>query len=367
MKMKQMKLKQLLLGTSLLLAGAIGFAQETSTNKEGSSYKFEKIVHLDATPVLSQGGTGTCWSFSTMSFFESELIRMGKKGYDLSEMYIVYQAYLGKADKYIRTDGNTNFDQGGAFHDIPWVIKRFGIVPTSAFNGLNYGSETHSHSELYAVLNGAVEGVLKARNELPQNKGLSTAWMKAIRGVLDAYLGAVPEKTEDFKFKVDGKEYNPLTYRDELGLNMDDYVSLTSFSNHPYNQECQLAIADNWVWDNSYNIPLDELWKAAEYALNEGFTFAWAADVSENYFDYRSGLAVVPKDKSTIVVSGRDNKNFSDAGAEKQANCFMEPVEEEVVTQESRQKGYDSKLTTDDHGMHAVGLYKDQNGKNIYW
>ena len=363
MKMKQIKIKQLLLGTSLFLAGVSVFAQETSTNKEGSSYKFEKIAHLDATPVLSQGGTGTCWSFSAMSFFESELIRMGKKGYDLSEMYIVYQAYLGKADKYIRTDGNTNFDQGGAFHDIPWVIKRFGIVPTSAFSGLNYGSETHSHSELYAVLDGAVEGVLKARNELPKNQGLSPAWIKAIRGVLDAYLGAVPEKTEDFKFKVDGKEYNPISYRDELGLNMDDYVSLTSFSNHPFNQECQLAIADNWVWDNSYNVPLDELWKAAEYALNKGFTFAWGADVSENYFDYRSGLAVVPKDKSTIVVSGRDNKNFSDAGAEKQANCFMEPVEEEVITQESRQKGYDSKLTTDDHGMHAVGLYKDQNGK----
>ena len=188
MKMKQIKLKQLLLGTSLFLAGVSVFAQETSTNKEGSSYKFEKIAHLDATAVLSQGGTGTCWSFSAMSFFESELIRMGKKGYDLSEMYIVYQAYLGKADKYIRTDGNTNFDQGGAFHDIPWVIKRFGIVPTSAFSGLNYGSETHSHSELYAVLDGAVEGVLKARNELPKNQ-VSKAILRntSLRGFLSQY------------------------------------------------------------------------------------------------------------------------------------------------------------------------------------
>ncbi len=347
---------------AFLLGSMSLVAQEYSTNKEGSDYKFEELVHLDATPVLSQGYTGTCWSFSALSFFESELGRLGKEGHNLAEMYIVYQAYLGKADKYIRTDGNTNFDEGGAFHDIPWVIRRYGIVPAEVFDGLNYGTEKHSHAELSEILKGTMDGVLNARKGLSRGRTLSSTWKNALRGVLNAYLGEIPENVEDFKFTVEGKEYNPITYRDELGLDMDDYVSLTSFSNHPFYSECQLAIADNWVWDKSYNVPLDDFWGAATHALEEGYTFAWAADVSESYFDFRSGLAVVPKDKSTIVTKGKDNKNFSDAGAEKQANCFMEPVEEEVITQESRQVGYDNKQTTDDHGMHAVGLYKDQKG-----
>lgn len=347
---------------TILLTG-VSFAQDYSTNKQGSEYKFEEIVHLDATPVLSQGWTGTCWSFSALSFFESELDRMGKKT-DLSEMWIVYHAYLGKAEKYVRTDGHTNFDEGGAFHDIPWVIKKYGIVPATAFKGLNYGTERHTHSELSEVLKGTVGGVLKARKDLSRNGSMTTAWMGAIRGVLNAYLGEVPAKTEDFKFNVDGKEYNPISYRNELGLNMDDYISLTSFSNHPYYEECQLAIADNWVWGSSYNVPLADLWEAAQYSLKEGYTFAWASDVSEDYFDFRSGLAVVPEDKSTILVSGRDNKNFSDAGAAKKSSCFITPVKEEEITQEKRQLAYDNKQTTDDHGMHAVGLYKDQNGTN---
>lgn len=353
--------KTLLIGTFFLAATSL-FAQEFSTNKKDSKYKFEEIVHLDATPVLSQGWTGTCWSFSALSFFESELDRLGKEGYNLAEMYIVYHAYLGKAEKYIRTDGNTNFDEGGAFHDIPWVIKRYGIVPAAEFTGLNYGSERHTHAELSEVLKGTIGGIQKAREGLSTNRGLSTSWKSAIRGVLNAYLGTIPENVEDFEFTVDGKSYNPLTYRDELGLNMDDYVSLTSFSNHPFYAECQLAIADNWAWGSSYNVPLDDLWDAAKTALKEGYTFAWGSDVSEDYFSFRSGLAVVPKDKSTIMVSGRDNKNFSDAGAEKKASCFMEPVEEEKITQDMRQSGYDNKETTDDHGMHAVGLYKDQKG-----
>ena len=345
-----------------LTLSAVAQPKEYSTNKEGSEYKFEKVVHLEATPVQSQGWTGTCWSFSALSFFETELERLGKKGHILSEMYIVYQAYLGKAEKYIRTDGNTNFDEGGAFHDIPWVIKRFGIVPHEAFKGLNYGSDTHTHAEMIEVLQGAMDGLLEWRDDLPRNGKITTAWKGAIRGVLNAYLGSIPEKVEDFKFEVDGKEYNPITYRDELGLNMDDYVSLTSFSNHPWNERCHLAIADNWAWGESYNVSLDDLWYAAESSLKEGYTFAWGADVSEDYFSFRSSLAIVPKDKSTIKVGGRNNKNYSDAGSEKQANCFMEPVEEEVITQEKRQLAYDNKQTTDDHGMHAVGVYKDQKG-----
>jgi len=335
-----------------------------TTNAEGSEYKFEKVVHLDATPVESQGWTGTCWSFSALSYFETELIRLGKKGHVLSEMYVVYQAYLGKAEKYFRTDGNTNFDEDGAFHDIPWVIQRFGIVPTEAFKGLNYGSESHSHSELVAVLKGAMEGLMDAKKNLSRNGKVSTAWMDALRGILDAYLGEVPKDLTAMKFKVEGKEYNPMTYRDALGLDMNNYVSLTSFTNHDMYAPCQLAIADNWAWGNSYNVPLEDLWTAAIAALNAGHTFAWGADVSEDFFNFRSSLAIVPSDKSTIQVSGSNNKNYSDAGADKKDNCFMKPVDEEIITAASRQAGYDNKQTTDDHGMHAVGIYKDQNGKS---
>ena len=354
----------MLLAAMVIYTCGVIAQKEYTTNKEGSSYKFEKVVQLDATPVESQGWTGTCWSFSALSFFETELERLGKKGNVLSEMWIVYHAYLGKAEKYMRTDGHTNFDEGGAFHDIPWVISRYGIVPTEAFKGLNYGSETHTHAEMSALLKGAMKALLERRNELSRNGKMTTAWLKAIRGILDAYLGAVPENVEEFKFKANGKEYNPISYRDELGLDMDNYVGLTSFSNHPMYSKCQLAIADNWVWGSSYNVPLEDLWKTAQAALNAGYTFAWGADVSEDYFSFRNSIALVPKDKETIEISGRSNRNYSDAGEEKKANCFMQPVDEEVITQELRQEAYDNKQTTDDHGMHPVGLYKDQNGTN---
>jgi bleomycin hydrolase len=347
----------------VLISATLSFAQEEfPTNKEGSEYKFEKVVHLDATPVQSQGNTGTCWSFSALSFFETELERLGKKGHVLAEMYIVYQAYLGKAEKYFRTDGNTNFDQGGAFHDIPWVIKRFGIVPQEAFKGLEYGTDRHTHSEMVRVLKGAMDGVLESRKKLRGSSTMTDSWKEALRGILNAYLGEIPSNVEEFRFKVDGKEYNPISYRDELGMKMDDYISLTSFSNHPWNQECYLAIADNWAWGTSYNVTLDDLWLTAEASLEAGYTFAWGADVSETYFSFRNSLAVVPEDKSTIKVKGSNNNNFSDAGAKKEANCFLEPVKEEVIDQAKRQAAYDGKQTTDDHGMHAVGLYKDQNG-----
>lgn len=355
-------MRKIVLSIALLGASFWGISQDFTTNKEGSKYKFEKIVQLDATPVESQGWTGTCWSFSALSFFETELMRMGKDEQTLSEMWIVYHGYLGKAEKYIRMDGKANFDEGGAFHDIPWVIKNYGIVPTEAYKGLNYGSEKHTHSELSEVLKGAMSGVLKARNELSDNGSMSTSWQSAIRGILNAYLGPIPANVEDFKFNYKGKEYNPITYRDELGLNMDDYVSLTSFSNHAWYEKCMLAIPDNWAWGSSYNVPLEDLWAAAKYALNQGYSFAWGSDVSEDYFNFRSSLAIVPEDRSTIYVSGSNNRNFSDAGSEKKASCFDEPVKEETITQEMRQKGYDSKQTTDDHGMHAVGLYKDQKG-----
>jgi bleomycin hydrolase len=355
--------KLILLGFALII-GSSSFAQFGTvgaiTNGENSEYTFKKVAHLDATPVQSQGYTGTCWSFSALSFFESELIRMGTKDpVLLSEMYIARKAYEAKAEKYLRMDGKINFAEGGAFHDIPYVIRNFGIVPEEIYTGLNYGSETHNHAELFSVLNGAMEGLLKYRNS--RSSEITDVWKTAVFGILDAYLGADPK---EFKYK--GKKYTPTSYAKSLGLNMDDYVSLTSFTNHEVNKKCHLAIPDNWAWGESYNVELNDLSAAVEDALKKGYSLAWGADVSEKGFSFKNGLAIVPEDLSTIDVKGNDSKNFSDAGADKSSNAFISPVKEVEVTPELRQKGYDNKTTTDDHGMHIVGLYADQNGTKYY-
>ena len=330
-------------------------AQIKSTNIEGSNYKFTKVAHLDATPVQSQGRTATCWSFSGLSFFESELIRKGNKNPAiLSEMYVVRKSYENKADKYIRMDGKINFSEGGAFHDIPWVIKNYGIVPYDIYNGL-VGSESYDHAEFFEVLNGAVQGLLKFG--VSSSNGISPNWKPAISGILDAYLG---KDIKEFEFK--GKKYTPQTYAQEIGLNMDDYISLTSFTNHSLYSKCQLAIPDNYNWGDSYNVNLNDLMTTVEFALSKGYTLAWGADVSEKGFSFKNGIALVPEDPNSIQVVGKDNKNFSDAGADKNANAFLSPVKELAITEEIRQKGYDQKTTTDDHGMHIVGLYTDQNG-----
>jgi bleomycin hydrolase len=343
--------------TGLIFLTNFSFAQPNAKNSENSNYVFTKVAHLEATPVLSQGNTGTCWSFSALSFFESELIRKGNKTPDvLSKMYVVRKAYEGKAEKFIRVDGKGNFSEGGAFHDIPWVIENYGIVPAEVYNGLNYGTEEHDHSEMYAVLNGAVDGLTKHIKNM-SDEGLSGSWKIALSGILDAYLGKDPK---EFEFK--GKKYTPKSYAESLKMNMDDYVSITSFTNHELNSECQLGIQDNWAWASSYNVALPDMMTVVENALKNGYTIAWGADVSEKGFSFRNGLAIVPDDISTIDVSGRDNKNFSNGGADKSSNAFLNPTKEITVTPEMRQKGYDNKTTTDDHGMHITGLYKDQNG-----
>jgi bleomycin hydrolase len=348
-------IKKLIPIAFLLLSGSV-FAQEKTKNTDGSNYEFTKIVHLDATPVLSQGMTGTCWSFSTLSFIESELIRKGEKNPEpLSPMYVSRKAYEAKAEKFIRMDGKTNFAEGGAFHDIPYVFKNYGIVPTSVYSGLN-GKESHDHAEMFSVLDGAVKGLLHYLDESKGN-GISPYWKSALSGILDAYFG---KDVTEFEFK--GKKYTPKSYAASLNLNMNDYVSITSFSNHEFYKPCFLEIQDNWSWGQSYNVPLNDLFAITEEALKNGYTVAWGADVSEKGFSFKNGIAIVPEDPSTIDVRGKDNRNFSDAGADKSSNAFLTPTKELKVTQEMRQEGYDNKTTTDDHGMHITGLYKDQNG-----
>lgn len=356
--MKKIYISFLFIGFSAIASAQFGYT-EPAKNAEGSEYQFTKLALLDATPVQEQGHTGTCWSFSALSFFESELIRMGTKNPDLlSEMFVVRKAYESKAEKFIRMDGKINFSEGGAFHDIPYVIRNYGIVPLDVYSGLNYGTTSHDHSELFEVLNGGLQGVLTTTKN---GKTLTTSWMTALNGILDAYLG---KDIKEFDYK--GKKYTPKSYAKAIGLNMDDYVSLTSFTNHGMYEKCSLAIPDNWAWGESYNVGLNDLFDACEYAVKNGYSVAWGADVSEKGFSFRNGLGIVPEDPSTIEMSGKDNKNFSNGGADRTSNAFQTPVKELTITPELRQKGYDQKTTTDDHGMHIVGLYKDQKGTRYF-
>lgn len=351
-----MKIYRFILIALSLYANAIQ-SQDTLRNTKGSEYLFtfkKKIEHL---PVEDQCQTGTCWSFSALSFFESEVKRLGKKPVNLSEMYVVRKAYPDKAQQFLRMYGKFNFGPGGAFHDIPYVIKKYGIVPQEIYSGLNYGTEKHIHSELDQVL----EAMVKALASNP-NHHLSDAWRPAIEAVLDAYLGKDP-----VEFTYNGKQYTPKSFAKELGLNMDDYVSLTSFTHHPFYRQMIIEVPDNWLMGTSYNLPLDELIQTMKHAILNGYTFAWAADVSEKGFSFKNGLAIVPEDESTIQVKGRDSHLFNNAGAEKKSNAFLQPVKEKTITQEMRQKAFDNLTTTDDHGMHVVGLATDQNGKEYFF
>ena len=332
------------------------------TNKKYSEYKFKVLKDLEATDVQDQGRTSTCWSFSSLSFFESEIIRIKKERHNLSEMFIVRNAYLGKAENYLRMYGTFTFGPGGAFHDIPWVIKRYGIVPEEVYGGLNYGASAHKHSEMEAV----VESAVKALAKKPQNGKLTPVWKNGIEGILDAYLGELPSNIEDYNFTYKGEKYTPKTFSESLGLNMEDYISLTSFTHHPFYSNFVLEVQDNWALQSSYNLPLDEFMEVMESALMKGYTFAWGADVSEKGFGYRDALAILPEDESTIKKSGKDSKRYNDAGAERISNAFNSPVKEKQISQKDRQIAFDNQETTDDHGMHVTGLVEDQNGTKYF-
>ena len=359
----------------LFLVSCFVFGQ--NTNVEGSKYEFKKIVQHEATPVESQGKTSTCWSFSALSFFESEIMRIsGKKGITpLAEMFVVRKAYEMKATKFIRVDGKINFAQGGAFHDIPMVIQNYGIVPMPVYAGFGDKSISsndfeingvpkkgielkYNHETLYTELKDYMNEVVDQSNN---GNGLNINWRQNLTELLDRNLG---KDIQSFEWQ--GNKYTPRTYAESLGLKMENYVSLTSFTNHPMYSKCMLEIPDNWAWGESYNVSLDDLYNVTVEALKNGYTVAWGADVSEKGFSFKNGIAIVPKDESTIEVKGQDSKGFNNAGADRSSNAFLNPTEELKITQELRQLGYDNKTTQDDHGMHIVGLYQDQNGKNYF-
>ncbi|MFA5325937.1 MAG: C1 family peptidase [Bacteroidales bacterium] len=351
-----MKKSTLLLLLSLLLINLSVFAQEKN---KPNDFEFTVIKELPITQIQNQNRSSTCWCFSTLSFLESEIIRNGYKGdLNLSEMFVVSKSYAEKATKYVRLDGALNFSPGSSFSDALTIFKNYGIVPEVIMPGLNYGETSHVHSELDAVTKGYIDALLKN-----PNKRLSTAWQAGFQGILDAYLGKVPEE-----FEYEGKKYTPETYAKSLDINIDDYVSITSFTHVPYYKEFAIEVPDNWRWDLSYNVPLDELIEIMYNAINEGYTIAWGTDVSEKGFS-RNGVATVP-DTEYLTTNGSDQERWiglSPKDKEKEMEKLMSgPVKEKEITPEMRQKEYDNKLTTDDHGMHIYGLAQDQNGTKYF-
>ena len=354
------------LKTIATFALAVAVIVPASAQKKGKKeaekpegYVFTVVKENPVTSIKNQSRSSTCWSFSAISFLESEIIKKGAAdaNIDLSEMFIVSNAYADKAEKFVRLDGNLNFGPGSDFGDVIDVWKTYGIVPESVMKGLNYGTTIHAHNEFDAVTRAYVDAVVKN----PNNK-LSTAWLNGFRGIEAAYLGEIPEK-----FVVDGKEYTPKSYAESLQIDPNDYISLTSFTHHPFYTQFAIEVPDNWRWTLSYNLPIDELIQVMDYAIDQGYTFAWGSDVSEKGFT-RNGLCIVP-DVEANERSGSDQDRWLGVSKEeKQAILYNlnAPGKEKEITQEMRQAEYDNKLTTDDHGMHIYGIAKDQNGTKYY-
>lgn len=343
---------------ALACAGTV-YAAADEAKPDSTGFTFTDVKLVKTTPVKDQNKSGTCWSFSGLSFLEDEILRKTGKEMDLSEMFVVRHCYDDKADKYVRTNGKINFAQGGSAIDPMYVWRTYGIVPESAYTGLQYGEEKHSHYEMADVLTSYVNAV--NRNA---SKRISTAWRKGFNGVLDAYLGEYPST-----FTYEGKTYTPRSFAESLPINPDDYVALTSFTHHPYYTQFALELADNWLWEKYYNLPLDEFKAVVDNAIDNGYSLVWAADVSEGGFKWVKGYAVMPKEKTEADMDGTELARWvklSDKDREKQKYDINGPVEEITVTPESRQAMFDRQETTDDHGMVIVGKAVDQNGNKYY-
>ncbi len=309
--------------------------QDFKTNHKDSHYQFTVTKDITATDVKNQNRTSTCWSYSSESMLESEAIRLGKPAMDLSEMWIVRNAYMEKALNYVRRQGKAQFDEGGEPHDVLNVIRKYGLVPESAYPGAN---EKPNHAELIAILKGYLDAVIK------QPK-LSDHWQEGFNGILDAYLGKRPDS-----FTYDNKTYTPQSFLQFTGINPDDYVEFSSFTHHPFYKPFVIEISDNWDNGQVYNLPMDELTELVNNSIEKGYTVGWATDISEKTFSFKNGIAIVPEgDFDLMTKSAQDS-------------IFNNPVKELVITQDMRQKAFDNLTTTDDHGMHIIGSAKDQNG-----
>lgn len=342
-----------------LLAGLLSLGCLNAQDAKVETNQFTVVKELPITSIKDQGNSGTCWSYSTIGFLEAELLRMGKPEYDLSDMFVVSHSYRDKADKYVRLHGKLNFGQGGSFYDVLYVFKHYGAVPEEVMTGLNYGTKRNAHNEMADVAKGYLDAIVKNSNEK-----LSPVWRKAFDAMIDGYLGELPQ---NFTYK--GKSYTPMTFAKSLGINADDYVSLTSYTHHPFYTKFGLEIEDNWRWSDSYNLPIDELMQVMRNAIQTGYPIAWGADVSEVGFN-RDGIGVLA-DVEAIETAGSDQARWIGLSTAARRAEILKQINtpdcpEINPTQEYRQKCFDNYTLTDDHGMVIYGMAKNQAGRPFF-
>lgn len=349
-----------LLSCALALSVCVtALADDKKADLDSAGFKFTDVKIVKTTSVKDQNKSGTCWCFAGTSHFEDEIIKASGDSLDLSEMFTVRYCYLEKAIRYVRMYGSTAFSPGGSILDVPYVWEKYGAIPEEVYNGLGYGEEKHNHGELHAVLSAYMRSV-----EANPNKKLTTAWKKGLEGILDAYFGEIPET---FTYK--GKTYTPKSYAKSLGLVADNYVAVSSFTHHPYFKPFVLEVADNWLWGQYQNVPMEELKAIVDNAIENGYSVVWAADVSEGGFKWKNGLAVLPKGKDQGDMNATELARWvklSDKERQDAKYKIDGPVEEVEVTQELRQEMFDRLETTDDHGMVIVGTAVDQEGNKYY-
>lgn len=342
-------MKSLWLAAGLLLGSTVTFAQDNLVNSlknnqsdaSKNSFTFTPVINTEATSVKNQKSSGTCWSYSTNSFLESEMIRMGKKPVDLADLFSARNVYVEKGINYVRMHGALTLGDGGACHDVINMFAKYGAVPQEVYTGNDYGSPGSSDR-----MNKLTEAILKKAVSGDFDPEWKTRYIRTI----DSCMGAVPEK-----FTYEGKEYTPKTFaKDVVGINPADYVELSSFNTSPYYQKAVLMVPDNWSYDQVYNVPMDDITKIIDNALKGGFSVAWATDVSEKGFSWKNGVAYVPQN------------DFEGMSAEEKKNMFNGPKPEKEITVDLRQAAFDDYQTTDDHGMQITGMAKDQNGKEYY-
>lgn len=342
-----------------LLIGALGLmtlnvlAQE---KKSEEGFVFTTVKENPVTSVKNQNRSSTCWSFSGLGFLESELLRMGKGEYDFSEMFVVHKTMEDRAVNYVRYHGDSSFSPGGSFYDVIYCMRNYGLVPQTVMPGIMYGDTLPVHNELDAVAGAYVDAIAKGKFSK-----LTPVWKNGVKGIYDTYLGQCPET-----FSYQGKEYTPQSFVKSLGLNPDDYVSLTSYTHHPFYSKFILEIQDNWRNAESYNLPLNDFMEVMDNAVKKGYTIAWGSDVSEQGFT-RDGVAVLPDAAKGAELTGSDMARWTGLTAtDKRKELTSKPLPDMAVTQEMRQQAFDNWETTDDHGMLIYGIAKDQTGKEYF-
>lgn len=345
----------------IALCGTMAAWAQAPEAKAAEGYQFTDIKVIETTPVKNQNRSGTCWCYSTMTFLEAEILRAGGEAVHLSEMFAVRHAYMKKAEMYVRMHGHLNFAEGGAAHDVTEVIKEYGIVPNEVYTGMNYGTELADFHEITPVMTAYLDAVIKAGDT--SRRPLTTAWKRGFNAILDEYFGELPET---FVWK--GKEYTPKSFAESLPIDMDDYIDLSSFTHHPFYEQFVLEVPDNWMWGQVYNLPMEEMMRVVDHALENGYTLAWGTDVSEKGFSRTKAIGVIPE-TDPKSMSGTEAERWGSLTAKEREAAlysFEKPTKEREITQEMRQEAFDNYETTDDHGMVIMGTAKDQNGTIYY-